>query len=98
MWRETTVGRKNAAHSAIVARRNALRFSALHTKHRGKWITAQRTRKIVPVGEARIEAVAEGEGPLLVLLPSSSRDSEDFAGIAASFATPVLDVQAEKDP
>lgn len=46
----------------------------------------QRTRKIVPAGEARIEVIAEGEGPLLVLLPSSSRDSEDFDDIAAMFA------------
>jgi len=46
----------------------------------------QRTRKIVPAGEARIEVIAEGEGPLLVLLPSSARDSEDFDDVAAMFA------------
>jgi pimeloyl-ACP methyl ester carboxylesterase len=45
-----------------------------------------RTRKIIPAGEARIEVIAEGEGGLLVLLPSSSRDSEDFDDIATSFA------------
>ena len=55
-------------------------------------MTGQRTRKIVPAGEARIEVIAEGEGPLLVLLPSSSRDSEDFDGIAASFAAAGLRV------
>ena len=49
-------------------------------------MTGQRTRTIVPAGEARIEVIAEGEGPVLVLLPSSSRDSEDFDAIAASFA------------
>jgi pimeloyl-ACP methyl ester carboxylesterase len=52
----------------------------------------QRTRKIVPAGEARIEVIAEGDGPLLVLLPSSSRDSEDFDEIAAMFAAAGLHV------
>jgi pimeloyl-ACP methyl ester carboxylesterase len=55
-------------------------------------MTAQRTRKIVPAGEARIEVIAEGKGPPLVLLPSSSRDSEDFDDIAASFAAAGLRV------
>jgi pimeloyl-ACP methyl ester carboxylesterase len=55
-------------------------------------MSGQRTRKIVPAGEARIEVIAEGEGPLLVLLPSSSRDSEDFDDIAASFAAAGLRV------
>ena len=45
-----------------------------------------RTRGIVTHGSVRIEVIAEGEGPLLVLLPSSSRDSEDFDEIAAAFA------------
>jgi pimeloyl-ACP methyl ester carboxylesterase len=52
----------------------------------------QRTRKIVPAGEARIEVIAEGEGPLLVLLPSSSRDSEDFDDIATMFTAAGLRV------
>src|SRR5208282_4410059 len=55
-------------------------------------MTGQRTRKIVPAREGRIEVIAEGEGPLLVLLPSSSRDAEDFDGIAASFAASGLRV------
>jgi pimeloyl-ACP methyl ester carboxylesterase len=55
-------------------------------------MTAQRARKIIPAGAARIEVVAEGEGPLLVLLPSSSRDSDDFAAVAASFAAAGLRV------
>ncbi|HET6239917.1 MAG TPA: alpha/beta hydrolase [Acetobacteraceae bacterium] len=55
-------------------------------------MTAQRTRKIVPAGKARIAVIAEGEGPLLILLPSSSRDSEDFDAIAASFAAAGLRV------
>ena len=52
-------------------------------------MTGQRTRTIVPSGDARIEVIAEGEGPLLVLLPSSSRDSEDFDAIAAAFAAEI---------
>src|SRR5579883_3097737 len=35
---------------------------------------------------ARIEVIAQGAGPLVVLLPSSSRDSEDFDGVAAGIA------------
>ena len=55
-------------------------------------MTQQRTRKIVPASETRIEVIAEGDGPLLVLVPSSSRDSEDFDGIAAAFAAAGLRV------
>jgi pimeloyl-ACP methyl ester carboxylesterase len=55
-------------------------------------MTGQRTRNIVPAGETRIEVIAEGDGPLLVLLPSSSRDSEDFDGIAAAFTAAGLRV------
>jgi pimeloyl-ACP methyl ester carboxylesterase len=55
-------------------------------------MTGQRTRTIVPAGEAHIELIAEGEGPLLVLLPSSSRDSEDFDAIAVAFAAAGLRV------
>jgi len=52
----------------------------------------QRTCKIIPAGAARIEVIAEGDGALLVLLPSSSRDSEDFDTIAAAFAAANLRV------
>jgi pimeloyl-ACP methyl ester carboxylesterase len=46
----------------------------------------QRTRHLVATRDATIDVIAEGSGPLLVLLPSSSRDSEDFDHIAASLA------------
>jgi len=46
----------------------------------------ERTREIVAQGAVRIEVIAEGSGPLLILLPSSSRDSEDFDDAAAAFA------------
>jgi pimeloyl-ACP methyl ester carboxylesterase len=55
-------------------------------------MSMQRTRHIVSAGAARIEVIAEGAGPVLVLLPSSSRDSLDFDDIAASFATAGLRV------
>jgi pimeloyl-ACP methyl ester carboxylesterase len=45
-----------------------------------------RTRYLVRHEPARIEVIAEGAGPLLVMLPSSSRDSEDFDAPAAAFA------------
>ena len=45
-----------------------------------------RMREIVTRGDTRIEVIAEGSGPLLVMLPSSSRDSEDFDDVAAALA------------
>ena len=46
-----------------------------------------KTRRIVAYDDVRIDTIMEGEGRPLVLLPSSSRDSEDFDEIAAMFAT-----------
>jgi pimeloyl-ACP methyl ester carboxylesterase len=45
-----------------------------------------RTRRIVTRGAVRIDVIDEGSGPLLVLLPSAARDSEDFDDVAAAFA------------
>ena len=47
---------------------------------------SERTRTIVARADARIEVIAEGSGPVLVMLPSSSRDSEDFDDVAAALA------------
>jgi pimeloyl-ACP methyl ester carboxylesterase len=47
---------------------------------------SERTRVILVHGAQRIEVIAEGSGTVLVLLPSSSRDSEDFDHVAAAFA------------
>jgi len=44
---------------------------------------SDRKREIVADGEVRIEVIAEGAGPLVVLLPSRGRDSEDFDAVAA---------------
>ena len=47
----------------------------------------ERTRDIVVCGDARIiEVIAEGAGPLVVLLPSRGRDSEDYDKVAAGIA------------
>lgn len=45
-----------------------------------------KTRKVVAYDDVRIDVIAEGSGTLLVMLPSSSRDSEDFDEVAARFA------------
>jgi len=46
----------------------------------------KRTRDLVTDGDVWIDVIAEGAGPLVVLLPSSSRDSEDFDAVAAGIA------------
>jgi pimeloyl-ACP methyl ester carboxylesterase len=47
---------------------------------------SDRTRELVACGDARIEVIAEGAGPLVVLLPSRGRDSEDYDEVAAGMA------------
>ena len=45
-----------------------------------------RKRDIVVNGPVTIDLVAEGQGPLIVMLPSRGRDSEDFDDLAAELA------------
>jgi pimeloyl-ACP methyl ester carboxylesterase len=47
---------------------------------------AERTRSIVAYDDVRIDVIAEGAGPLVVLLPSRARGSEDFDEIASGIA------------
>jgi pimeloyl-ACP methyl ester carboxylesterase len=47
---------------------------------------SDRTGYFVSNGDARIEVIAEGAGPLVALLPSRGRDSEDFDVVAAGIA------------
>jgi pimeloyl-ACP methyl ester carboxylesterase len=47
---------------------------------------AERIREIVTHDDVRIEVIAEGNGPAVVLLPSRGRDSEDFDALAAGIA------------
>lgn len=46
----------------------------------------QRHRELVPAGDAEIDTVVEGNGPLVVMLPSRGRDSEDYDEVAAAIA------------
>jgi pimeloyl-ACP methyl ester carboxylesterase len=48
--------------------------------------TGQRTRRIVELAEARIDLIAEGDGPPIVLLPSLGRGSSEFDPLAAGLA------------
>src|SRR6266702_1843042 len=67
---------------------------------------SDRTRDFVSNGDARIEVIAEGAGPLGVSLPSRGRDSEEFAAGRATKQSewwpggkaPLLDLQAALDP
>lgn len=45
-----------------------------------------RSRHIVDVGATRIEVIAEGHGPMIVLLPSTGRGSEDFDVLAGGLS------------
>jgi pimeloyl-ACP methyl ester carboxylesterase len=48
--------------------------------------TADRTRAIVTHDDVRIDVIAEGTGPVVVLLPSRGRGSLDFDDVAAGIA------------
>lgn len=45
-----------------------------------------RTREIVRYDNVEIDLIAEGRGPLIVMLPSRGRDSEDFDDVASRLA------------
>jgi pimeloyl-ACP methyl ester carboxylesterase len=45
-----------------------------------------RTREVIQRDNVSIEVIAEGRGPLIVLLPSLGRDSEEFDPVAARLA------------
>jgi pimeloyl-ACP methyl ester carboxylesterase len=47
---------------------------------------AERIREIVAYDDVRIDVIAEGRGPLVVLLPGRGRGSEDFDEVAAGLA------------
>lgn len=49
-------------------------------------MSAQIERKIVTRGEVRLEVLAQGNGPNMVLLPSLGRGAEDFAPMAEVLA------------
>lgn len=45
-----------------------------------------RAREVVLHGDVQIDLIHEGAGPLIVMLPSRGRDSEDFNDVAAGLA------------
>lgn len=47
---------------------------------------AERVHEIVTHDDVRIDVIAEGQGPLVVLLPGRGRDSLDFDDFAADIA------------
>jgi pimeloyl-ACP methyl ester carboxylesterase len=46
----------------------------------------ERTRSLIKYDNVEIDLIAEGRGPLIVLLPSRGRDSEDYDDVAAGLA------------
>jgi pimeloyl-ACP methyl ester carboxylesterase len=48
--------------------------------------SSQRTRELIHRDDVTIEVIAEGRGPLIVMLPSLGRDSEEFDPVAARLA------------
>lgn len=46
-----------------------------------------RAREVVRRGDVQIDLIYEGSGPVIVMLPSRGRDSEDFNEVAAGLAT-----------
>ena len=47
---------------------------------------AERVHEIVAYDDVKIDVIAEGRGPLIVLLPGRGRGSEDFDEVAAGLA------------
>ena len=52
----------------------------------GTAVAQQRTRSLVSYDNVTLDLIAEGKGPLIVLLPSRGRDSEDYDPVAAGLA------------
>jgi pimeloyl-ACP methyl ester carboxylesterase len=52
----------------------------------GTAFAQERTRGLVTYDNVQIDTIAEGKGPLIVLLPSRGRDSEDYDEVAAGLA------------
>ncbi|MDB5965516.1 MAG: hydrolase [Polaromonas sp.] len=48
-------------------------------------VSSQRTTHLVNYADVQIEVVAEGTGPLVVMLPSLGRDSDDYGPVAEAF-------------
>ena len=66
--------------------RALLLFAAIATLVFAQVKTVRRTRDTIRTADAGIEVIAEGTGPLIVLLPSLGRDSEEFDPVAERVA------------
>ena len=60
--------------------------SAIASDHAGHGASTPRTRDLVLYRDVQIDVIREGLGPLVVMLPSAGRDSEDFDNVAALIA------------
>jgi pimeloyl-ACP methyl ester carboxylesterase len=49
--------------------------------------SGERSRELVRYDDVRVEVIAEGAGPAIVLLPSLARDSADYDDVAAGLAS-----------
>ena len=64
----------------------AVVWSMMQPIDRAASAEAARTREIVRYDNVEIDLIAEGRGPLIVMLPSRGRDSEDFDDVASRLA------------
>ena len=71
-------GNNNANHPAAACRHDDRRSGAANAQ--------ERTRSLVKYDTVEIDLIAEGRGPLIVLLPSRGRDLEDYDEVAAGLA------------
>ena len=78
------VCRRLRASRIIVAL--AVMWSAVQPLGRTASAEGARTREIVRYDNVEIDLIAEGRGPLIVMLPSRGRDSEDFDDVASRLA------------
>ena len=64
----------------------AVMWSAVQPLGRTASAEAARSREIVRYDNVEIDLIAEGRGPLIVMLPSRGRNSEDFDDVASRLA------------
>ena len=64
----------------------AVMWSAVQPLGRAASAEEARSREIVRYDNVEIDLIAEGRGPLVVMLPSRGRDSEDFDDVASRLA------------
>jgi pimeloyl-ACP methyl ester carboxylesterase len=76
-----TIGSASSAYPESARKRADATFSP-----RGSADASAVTRTVIRRGDTQIEVLAQGAGPLMVLLPSLGRGAEDFDAIAARLA------------